>query len=1409
MKTIIKIVYLGFFSLLLASQLFCLKGVAQDTDQVSLLEVTAVIPKYFPPLYLVDRTGKPSGFAIDVMKEVAKLAQLKVRYEIKNTWSEVQETLINGNADLIPNLGITPARQTQMSFTAPVETDSVSVFVRASNHQIKTVAHLAGHRVGVVKGTVGYEIAKNRQNIQLEVFDGIEYGVFELLAGHVDALIYSESVLKEIVAQADVSNRIKILGEPLAEIKRAIALRKDNLLLLTRLDKAVNSFVGSPKYEQIYRKWYGEPENFWTVGRLFWLMSGLLITTILLMSLWRYISLRPFYRLQQIEAALRASESRYRGIVEDQSEFICRYRPGGTLTFVNQAYCRYFQKTPAAVLDNTFWDLIYSEDQPQVAQNIASLTPENPMITHEHRVRLSSGEIRWNQWTNRVIMDEKRNIIEFQAVGRDITQLKQVEAALRQLNEELEQRVEQRTAELAAEIRERQEIETALIKSQAKYEQLVEKLSKSEERLQLALEGSGDTIWEWNLGTGELYCDPNWIRRLGYDPREEAINIEWWRSKIDPETLSDHEAALENYLNGKTEYLALEYKIQTLEGEWLWIGGRGKCIAYDQQRKPLKILGTHRDITETKQTQENLRQQQELLKTIVEQIPVMLAYFDQHYNLLWVNREWEKIWGWSLENRQKGDLLAEFEPESEYRQSVLNYIKSAQGKWRDFKILVRDGRIIDTSWANVKLSDGTSIAIGQDITERKRIEEILRESEEKYRLFFDANPNPLWVYDLETFAFLEVNQATIEHYGYTREEFLAMTIRDIRPPEDVPLLEQYILQINPHFNRSGQWRHRKANGEIIDVEITSHGLEYAGRKARLVLAHDITERLKAEKALQESKERFHRAIVDAPLPILIHAEDGEIVQVNHAWTELSGYHLDELSTIADWTEKAYGERKDIVRSVIDQLYEIDGKVEEGEFAITIKSGETRIWDFSSAPLGKLADGRRLIISMAIDITERKQAEEQLRHSVLHDGLTGLPNRTLLLDRVEQAIKRKQQQPNYLFAILFIDLDRFKVVNDSLGHLVGDQLLKTIADKLQRCVRPTDTVARFGGDEFVILLEDLTIWTDATKMAQRITEEFESSFTLQEQEYFTSASIGITFCSSPEQTPSELVRNADIAMYRSKEAGRARYTMFDPIMHTQATQLLELETNLRLALEREEFIVYYQPIVSLMNRNLLGFEALVRWIHPEKGVISPANFIPVAEETGLIIPLGEWVLRESCRQMKAWQEQFIGAENLRVSVNLSGKQLQQPNLINRIDNILTETGLEGKNLKLEITESMLMNNKEQVSELLLQMKAKKIQVSIDDFGTGYSSLSYLHYLPVDTLKIDRSFVSRMSQVGENFEIVEAIITLAHHLQMDVVAEGVETEQHLRQLQQLGCEFGQGYFFSKPLESEKIVSWLERL
>ncbi|MGL4497946.1 MAG: putative bifunctional diguanylate cyclase/phosphodiesterase [Planktothrix sp.] len=549
----------------------------------------------------------------------------------------------------------------------------------------------------------------------------------------------------------------------------------------------------------------------------------------------------------------------------------------------------------------------------------------------------------------------------------------------------------------------------------------------------------------------------------------------------------------------------------------------------------------------------------------------------------------------------------------------------------------------------------------------------LEKSEQRYRSLFSAHPQPMWVYDVKTLNFLAVNEAAIQHYGYSEAEFLGMKITEIRPPEEIPRLMESLSKIQMGFNRVGLWRHYKKDGTLIAVEITGHTLEWKGKFAEVILAQDVTERLKTK--------------------------------------------------------------------------------------------------------------------------------AELEHYAFSDLLTGLANRSLLLERLQIAINYSSKK----FAVLSLDIDRFKPLKYAFGHDLAEQLLIAIAQRLKIFVNPRDIVARVGTDEFAILLTDIGNSNILTEKIERIHAALDFPFRLDTVTISSATSIGVVSEQFQSQCPEDYLQAADTAMYYAKEKGRGTTVFYEPSMAKIVAEHLQLEADLQRAIERQQLSLNYQPIVSLETQKVVGFEALVRWNHPDRGFVSPVQLINLAEKAGLIVSMGQWVLSQACKHLLEWQTQF---PDLYVSVNLSEIQLRHPNLIQEVKRVLDSLKLPPFSLKLEITESSLMENINHATGLLEKLKALKIRLLIDDFGTGYSSLSYLQKLPVDTLKIDRSFVQNIEIENKDFEIAKTIINLAHSLGLAVVAEGIETSQQVEIFQQLGCDFGQGYLFSPPLNPAEVMNFINQ-
>ncbi len=568
---------------------------------------------------------------------------------------------------------------------------------------------------------------------------------------------------------------------------------------------------------------------------------------------------------------------------------------------------------------------------------------------------------------------------------------------------------------------------------------------------------------------------------------------------------------------------------------------------------------------------------------------------------------------------------------------------------------------------------GEAVAWVSDELRRARASD--RDHARSRRTLFSENPQPMWVYDVESLRFLEVNDAAVGHYGYSRDEFLEMRITDIHAPEEVPDLLAEVAGPTATLQPTTTRRHRTKEGGFIDVQATSHEIDFEGADAALV-------------AIQ-------------------------------------------------------------------------------------------------------------------DVTERHRLEGQLRYRAFHDALTQLANRSLFADRVEHAIARQVRSESSV-AVIVLDLDGFKTINDSLGHTAGDKLLVAAAQRLQNQLRPGDTAARLGGDEFAILLEDVVELDEVAALAERLLEVFGEPYAVAGKQLFVTASIGVTM-NRPGEGAEELVRNADMAMYEAKTEGKACFRIYEPEMHEAALARLDLEAELRNALGAGEFVVHYQPTVRLDTGAISGFEALVRWDHPERGLLAPVEFIPIAEETGVIVDLGRWVLAQACTQAKAWQQHF-GAAHLGIAVNLSPRQFLDARLIDDVAAVLVGTGLEASALTLEITEGILLDDRERAVASLYRLKALGVRVALDDFGTGYSSLGRLRQLPIDILKIDKAFVDGVASDHESTGLVEAILRMADTLALDTIAEGVERRDQADQLQRLGSQLVQGYLFSRPLPAGEIPELL---
>ena len=656
-------------------------------------------------------------------------------------------------------------------------------------------------------------------------------------------------------------------------------------------------------------------------------------------------------------------------------------------------------------------------------------------------------------------------------------------------------------------------------------------------------------------------------------------------------------------------------------------------------------------------------------------------------------------------------------------------------------------------------------------------------------------------------------EGRIVQFNRTCERVTGYSMQDVRTrrmwdflvldDERQEIIDLFRALTSGHYPATYESHWIARDGTLHLIEWSNTALVDDQQHVEFVIATGIlvTEKKKAEEALRQSEVKYRALFEQSRDAIFMTDVNGAILETNRAMRALLGFtHTDfngrEIETL-------YADSSD--RLLFRQEWSAKGSVHDFEVRLRRKDGQS-IWCLIAVNERRLPNGVLIGYQGILhDITDRKRAEERLIHNAYHDVLTNLPNRMLFTDRLDRALARWHRDRVNLFGVLYIDLDRFKVINDSLGHAAGDELLVRIARLIGECVRGEDTLARLGGDEFAILLNRIESVTDAVLVAERIHSSLERAVDVMGQSVFTSCSVGIALPITGEEKPTDLLRNADIAMYRSKAEGPARHAIYAPDMHSAAVNVMELDTDLRMALQHNQFRLHYQPIYSMETSRVSGFEALIRWMHPKRGLLQPSEFLARAEETGLIVPIGRWVLREVCRQFHAWTRLCESGKQPFISLNISSKQFAQADFVSEIAGSLHEFDVPGPSLMLELTETSLMQNPEACAATVRRLRDLGVCFSIDDFGTGYSSLSYLHRLPINGLKIDRSFISRLGN-GNGGELVATIVALAQNLGLDAVAEGVENELQFANLRALRPKYVQGYYLSHPLEPEQAAALL---
>ncbi|MDZ7748987.1 MAG: PAS domain S-box protein [Halofilum sp. (in: g-proteobacteria)] len=890
-----------------------------------------------------------------------------------------------------------------------------------------------------------------------------------------------------------------------------------------------------------------------------------------------------------------------------------------------------------------------------------------------------------------------------------------------------------------------------------------------------------------------------WLRQLGYD--EAEVLGRPWTELLAPDSPGRDEAAALPELAARGEVGNLACRIVTATGRELDVL-LSAVADHDEGGTFERALAVMTDVTEQRRAQEEVRRQRELYANLVESTSAILWEGDpQTLQFTFVSGEAEQLLGYPTRRwtEEPGFWTAHMHPDD--RAWAPDYCARASAEGRrhafDYRMLAADGR---TVWLRDVVSVVTTdervtklVGVMIDITAEKEAQERLATSEARYRQLFSGNRAVLLLVDPDDGRVVDANEAACRYYGYAHEDLCARNIADINTLPRDEIVREMARAANEERDYF-RFRHRLASGAEREVEVHSGPIDTEQGRVLYSIIHDVTDRVEAERRLREAAAVF----ANTADGVFVTDVEGTVRDVNRAFTTITGFGRAEVVGANPRMWKSQHHDSEYYRAMWRALSE------HGQWR-----GE--IWnrrrDGSSYPawlsVSRVLDEEGMVsgyVAVFSDISTVKDAEARLDHLAHHDPLTDFPNRLLLNHRLEHAIQRAPRSNNVL-ALVFIDLDRFKHVNDSLGHTQGDALLRQAAQRLSSCIRGEDTVARIGGDEFTLLLETVNGRDGCRVVTEKVIERFAAPFDVGGHEVHVTPSLGIALYPDNGTEADTLLRNADAAMYQAKREGGDTYAFYTQALTARAFERVRLETSLRRVLERGELALHYQPQLDMRTGALVGAEALLRWEHPEMGVIGPDRFIPVAEETGMIVPIGAWVLNEACRAARAWLDAGVGLEH--VAVNVAGPQIRRGDLVSAVRQALEQSGLPAERLELEVTEGFIMEQAERSLDVLHDLRALGVRLAIDDFGTGYSSLAYLKRLPIDVLKIDQSFVRDLPDDGNAVGICRAVIALACNLDLEVIAEGVETAAQRDFLLAGGCHRAQGYLFGRPAPTGELA------
>jgi diguanylate cyclase (GGDEF)-like protein/PAS domain S-box-containing protein len=1102
--------------------------------------------------------------------------------------------------------------------------------------------------------------------------------------------------------------------------------------------------------------------------------------------------------LIQIQDNLKRSEERYALAMEASREGIYDLDLASSVLYVSPRVEAIFGFPPHGLRTAADWlSRLHPDDRVAYQRTaIEHFKGIRPSIDAEYRITDYFGDTRWIR--ERSVCrrrDDGRAVRLVGSVG-DITELKATRRALEEVHAQLELRVEERTKMLKL---------------------TTEALAQREERLNGIMNTVPDGIITIDQNGIIETANPAIERIFGWSLKELAgQNI----TMLMPDSYrARHSQSMEKHaISGERSERIISIEVEGLRKN-------GTVFPVEISVSPLWLpeqvlyTGLVRDISQRKESEEALRKSEQRYRSIFEQAVEGIFQTTPDGQYLDASPALAKLYGYDSPEElmhSVTDISVQVYLNSHDRDTFKR-IMAEKGEVRGFEyqVIRRDGtplwvsencRAVRNAKGKILYYEGTV----EDITERKRAESDLAEKSALLEATFENITQAVAIFDSDL-RLLVCNNL------YGRILDLPKRLQAVGAPLSLILRHMAdrgdAVSIDDPDWRLAQGKEvqaSKVERPMTDGTVVQVMAKRIADGRVLVSYNDVTDLKRREAALRLSEERYALAAQGANDGLWDWDLKSNRVYYSPRWKSMLGCRDDEIPPVPDsWFERVHHDDIDALHAAFDAHLKGNASDVEMEYRIRHADGSYR-WVLTRgvSVVDQKSSQPTRIAGSQTDITQRKRTEQQLLHDAFHDGLTGLPNRALFVDRLSQALTRYKRDSSRFFAVMFLDLDRFKYVNDSLGHSAGDSLIIAVAKRLDASRRASDTVARFGGDEFAILIEDMISADRVADIAERFRSAVGKPINLAGQEIYPTASIGIAFANVDYERPEDMLVDADLAMYHAKSVGRDRFESFQPEMRAHSATQLEMGADLRRAFERNEMVLFYQPIVDLRSGGLAGFEGLIRWRHPQRGLVPPGDFIPLAEETGLIIPLGWWVFEQASLKMEAWNRERPLSDKIFVSLNVSARQFKEEGLIDRIEAFLEKNAIQAESLKLEITESLLMDNPEVAAEWLDRLKALDLSLSIDDFGTGYSSLSYLHRFPFDTLKIDRSFVSTMQAKRENMEIVRAIVSLAQALNMKVVAEGVETQAELEILRGLGCDYAQGYYFSRPVPEADAEGLLRR-